>query len=236
MQSDYMYMNDIIYTINEDIKIVFHVIASFRVNNKVYSNCSEFKIKSEPSCNTMIRRSLSYYLFIDDRRTGKTEKICIYPENMFDLLDMFDRAKKTWFESGSSHIYAYLNNGLYITNEESFVIKLPLDKVIKISPGIFKKESGDCMCLNMYLNTPEPVQISVETFKGMYYVLSSLDMLNYANTSLTFMMLRDTPVNRTDYSSPSETVQTQSIQEDQSKASGSTGRTFNGKLNKSILD
>ena len=48
MQSDYMYMNDIIYTINEDIKVVFHTVASFTNNNtnKTYSNCTEFKINS----------------------------------------------------------------------------------------------------------------------------------------------------------------------------------------------
>ena len=34
MQSDYMYMNDIIYIINEDIKVMFKTIASFNTNGK----------------------------------------------------------------------------------------------------------------------------------------------------------------------------------------------------------
>ena len=229
MQSDYMYMNDIIYTINEDIKVVFHTVASFcnNANNKVYSNCTEFKIKNTETCNTMIRRNLTYYIYIDDKRTGKSEKICIYPEHMFTLLDMFKNAKQAWFGVGTNHIYAYLDSRLTIISDESLFIKLPMDKVIKISPGVMKKESGDCPCVDLYLNTPDVVQISVETFNGLFYILSTLDMLNYANTSLTFMMLRDQPVNRVDYSSNSFTSNNQISTSDHSIASGSKGRSFN---------
>lgn len=226
MQSDYMYMNDIIYTINEDIKVVFHTVASFTNNNtnKTYSNCTEFKINSNQTCNTMIRRNISYYLFIDDKRSGRTEKICIYPEHMFTLLDIFQQAKQAWFGVGTNHIYAYLDNRLTIISDESLFIKLPLDKVIKIAPGVMKKESGDCPCVDLYLNSPEVVQISIDTFNGLFYVLSTLDMLNYANTSLTFMMLRNEPVNRIDYSNSSNNQVSTS---DSSTASGSIGRTFN---------
>ena len=49
-------------------------------------------------------------------------------------------------------------------------------------------------------------------------------MLNYANTSLTFMMLRNEPVNRIDYSNSSNNQVSTS---DSSTASGSIGRTFN---------
>lgn len=236
MQTDYMYMNDVIYVLNEDVKVFFHTVASFKSNDRVYSNCTEFKLNDSESCNTMIKRNLSYYLYIDDRRKSiKPTKLYIYPENMFALLDMFDKAKKTWFEMGANHIYAYLDNSLVITTDESFILKLPLDMVIKIAPGIFKKESGDCMCLNLYLNTPDPVQISVDTFNGLYYSLSRLDMLNYANTALTFMMLRDNPVNRVDYSTDNST-RNQPKLTDSSTTSGSTGRTFNGRNNKSIFD
>ena len=76
MQSDYMYMNDIIYVINEDIKVMFKTIASFNTNGNTYSNCTEFKLNGNKTCNTMIKRNISYYLFIDDRRGGKSEKIC----------------------------------------------------------------------------------------------------------------------------------------------------------------
>lgn len=234
MQSDYMYMNDIIYTINEDIKVVFHTIASFCNNNKTYSNCTEFKLNNNQTCNTMIRRNISYYIYIDDRRSGKSEKICIYPEHMFTLLDIFQQAKQAWFGVGTNHIYAYLDSRLTIISDESLFIKLPLDKVIRIAPGVMKKESGDCPCVDLYLNTPEIVQISIDTFNGLFYVLSTLDMLNYANTSLTFMMLRNEPVNRIDYSNSSNS---QISTSDSSTASGSIGRSFNANNSKcSILN
>ena len=231
MQSDYMYMNDVVYNINEDIKLVFKTIASFNTNGKVYSNCNEFKINKGQTCNTMIKRNISYYLYIDDRRSGKTEKICIYPENMFTLLNMFEQTKK-WFEGiNSSHIYGYLDNRLTIISDEYTIIKLPLDKAIKMTPGVMKKESGDAPCIDIYLNTPDPVQISLDTFNGLYYTLSTLDMLNYANMCLTFMMLRYEPSNRIDYTTSNNNV----VQTDTSTASGSIGRGFNGNK-KSILD
>lgn len=232
MQSDYMYMNDIIYTINEDVKVVFHTIASFSINGKSYSNCTEFKINNNSAGNTMIRRNITYYLFIDDRRTGKSEKISIYPENMFTLLDIFDKARKLWYGVGANHMYGYLDGKLTIIGDESFIIRLPMDKVIKIAPGVLKKENGDCMCLDMYLNTPEPIQLTIGTFEGLTYSLTNLDMLNYANTSLTFMMLRDNPVNRIDYSTPVNTLE---VLSDSSTASGSIGRTFNVSKGDSLL-
>ena len=65
----------------------------------------------------------------------------------------------------------------------------------------------------------------------MYYTLSRLDMLNYANTSLTFMMLRNEPINRVDYTSNNNQI---SIS-DSSTTSGSVGRRFNGSMNKDSL-
>ena len=56
-------------------------------------------------------------------------------------------------------------------------------------------------------------------------------MLNYANTSLTFMMLRNEPINRVDYTSNNNQI---SIS-DSSTTSGSVGRSFNGSINKDSL-
>lgn len=94
------------------------------------------------------------------------------------------------------------------------------------------------MCVDIYLNTPEPVQISIETFYGFYYVLKNLDMLNYANMALSFMMLRTEPFNRVDFSQSNSSSGAPPLSvEDNSTASGSSGREFNnGKKRTSILD
>ena len=57
-------------------------------------------------------------------------------------------------------------------------------------------------------------------------------MLNYANTSLTFMMLRNEPINRVDYTSNNNN---QISISDSSTTSGSVGRSFNGSINKDSL-
>lgn len=239
MQSDYAYMNDVIYTLTEDVKIVFHTVASFYTNNsKAYSNCTEFKINNKDECNTMIKRNISYYLFIEDRRTNSTKKTYIYPEHMFQFLDMLGYVKRNWYDVGAKKMYAYLDNTLTVLEDECLTMKLPIDMAFKIAPGVMKKESAEVMCVDIYLNTPEPVQISIETFYGFYYVLKNLDMLNYANMALSFMMLRTEPFNRVDFSQSNSYSGAPSLSvEDNSTASGSSGREFNnGKKRTSILD
>ena len=224
METDYMYMNDTICAINEDVTLMFRTIASYCTNNRTHYNCTEFKLNNNASHNVMIKRNLSYYLYIDDRRSGRSEKIYIYPENMFALLDAFHIAKTAWYEgSGGMQVYGYLDSTLTVVSDVNIIIKLPLDKVIKIAPGVMKTESGDYRCLDLYLNTPDKIQLTLDAFYGMYYSIDRLDMLSYANTSLTFMMLRNDNINRIDYSGGSHG----SIG-DNSTASGSTGRSFNG--------
>lgn len=234
MQSDYMYMNDVLFTINEDIKVIFKTIASINTNNKIYYNCSEFKLNNDAVCNTMIKRNLSYYIYIDDRRSGKSEKLFIYPEHMFTLLEMFKYAKKSWY-TGINAIYGCLENTMVVVNNEYKAIRLPMDKIFRIEPGVMKHDLGDRQCLDMYLNTPDVVQISLETFDGLYYVLSNLDMLTYANMSLSFMMLRYEPSNRLDYTTNNSYGRPPISTTDSSLASGSSGRSFNGSNNKSSL-
>ncbi len=109
-----------------------------------------------------------------------------------------------------------------------------MNKAFKIAPGVMKTESAEVMCVDLYLNTPEPVQISIDTFNGFYYVLMNLDMTNYANTALAFMMLRTEPFNRVDFSQSNSSSSGTLIMEDKSTASG---REFNnGSRRKSILD
>lgn len=226
MQNDYMYMNDIIYTLTDDVKLVFHTVASFNMNNKSYSNYNEYKINGKQMCNTMIKRTINYHLFIEDRRS-KLEKLCIFPENMYELLKKFEYIKSNWIDSDNRGIYAFMDNKLAVANQDEYVLmRLPMDKAIKIAPGVLKKETSDERCIDLYLNSNIPIQISNDVFVGLIYTLKNFDMLNYANTSLSFMMLMNNPLNRTDFSQPGSSGDNE-ITIDNSKADGSNGRTFN---------
>ena len=128
-------------------------------------------------------------------------------------------------------MYGFMDSSLIVVNYDEYVImRLPMDKILKIAPGVLKTDSGDFKCLDFYLNSPDPIHVTHSTFLGMYYVLLHFDMLNYANTSLSFMMLMNTPMNRTDFTRTEESQ----IAEDTSMASGSA-RTFNTKR-KSFFD
>lgn len=228
-----MYMNDNVYTLSEDVKVMFHTVASFNTNGRTISNYNEYKTNGRHDCNTMIKRTLSYYLFIEDRR-DTLQKLCIYPEHMFELLKYFEHIKRNWIESDNFNVYAFLDNSLAVVNyDECIYMRLPMDKVIKFAPGVLKTDSGDIKCIDLYLNNNNPLNISHSSFLGLYYVLKNFDMLNYANTSLSFMMLMNAPVNRTDFS---QSARNNDIPlEDNSTVSGSNGRTFN-KKKKSIFD
>jgi DNA primase large subunit len=177
----------------------------------------------------MIKRNLSYYLCFEDRR-DKVEKLCIYPEHMFELLKRFEYIKNNWIENDLG-IYAFMDSSLIVSNYDEFIMmRLPMDKIIKITPGVLKTDIGDIKCIDFYFNSAEPVHVTHNTFLGMYYVLLNFDMLNYANTSLSFMMLMNNPINRTDFSQPSSNQ----IAEDTSTANG-TARSFNVKR-KSFFD
>lgn len=233
MQSDYSHINDIVYDISGDVKLMFHtVISSYSTNNnRSYSNYNEYKTSTNSKSHTMIKRNLSYYLFFEDRRE-KTEKICIYPENMFALLDRFEYIKRNWIDNNGMGLYVMMDSALVVANPDEYIfMKLPLDKAIKIAPGIWKTDLGDVKCIDLYLNTNTPIQLTHERFLGMYYVMKGLDMLNYANTCISFAMLMDTPINRTDFSGSSynNTPLT-----DTSNASGTKGMSIE-KSNKSAF-
>lgn len=233
MQSDYMYMNDNVYTLSDDVRLMFHTVAAFNNGSKTYSNYNEYKTNNRSECNTMIKRTLSYYLFFEDRR-DKIEKVSIFPEQMFELLSYFEHIKRNWIESDNFNIYAFMDSALAVVNYDEYIyMRLPLDKAIKIQPGVLKTDMGDVKCIDLYLNSINPVQITHSTFLGMYYVLQHFDMLNYANTALSFMMLMNTPINRTDFSTAGQNAT--AMLEDRSVASGSVGRTMSGKR-KSFFD
>lgn len=224
MQTDYCYMNDMIYQLSDEVRLMFHTVASYNNGLKTFSNYNEYKLNGKNESNTMIKRVLSYYLFFEDRRE-KLEKISIYPENMFELLGYFEYIKLNWIDNDTHAVYGFLDNSLSIVNYDEYIyMRLPMDKIIKFTPGVIKTNNGGVKCIDMYLNSQEPVQVAHSTFQGMYYVLKNFDMLNYANTSLSFMMLMNAPINRTDFSSSG---QSNSVPlRDNSTASGSVGRKF----------
>ena len=232
MQTDYCYMNDTVYQLSDEVRLMFHTVASYNNGMRTFSNYNEYKLNGKTEGNTMIKRVLSYYLFFEDRR-DKIEKISIYPEHMFELLKYFEHIRLNWIESDNCGIYGVMDNSLAVVNYDEYIyMRLPMDKIIKFMPGVMKTEMGDMKCIDLYLNSTNPVQITHSTFLGMYYVLQHFDMLNYANTSLSFMMLMNTPLNRTDFTASGQA--NSAPLKDNSTVSGSVGRTFN-KSNKSAF-
>lgn len=236
MNTDYLYLNDVIYSFSEDVKVIFHTeVAHSGINGKVYNNYNEYKINNRDVCNTMIKRRFVYNLFLEDKRPNvKGEKIAVYPEDMLELLDKLKFIESQWVSNPNSPIYAYMDDSLQLIDHNICIfIKLSYDKILKITPGIMKTDSGDFKCLDFYFNSQEPMQVSYRNFNGFLYILDSLDMASFANTSFLLAMMMNNPVNRTDFSVSKDVVEL----EDKSKIEAPEGRTFSSyKRKRSIFD
>lgn len=230
-------MSDVIYKINEDVKLMFKTVVGFNtygVSSKYVSNYQEYIINDNPNGNTMIKRTFSYYLYIDNRVLN--DKLYIYPENMIPLITVMDRIKNLWIDNGMNTVYGCVdNNRLTLMSGNEFIVRLPFDKILKFKPGILKTELLDMPCIELYLNVNDPVILTFEVFTGLYYIISRLDMLGYANTAFSYIMLQNEHINTnrpgtTNISSPQK-------RQSQVEEMGATGRTFNGdKYKKSLLD
>ena len=230
-------MSDVIYKINEDVKLMFKTVVGFNTygtSSKYVSNYQEYIINDNPNGNTMIKRTFSYYLYIDNRMLN--DKLYIYPENMIPLITVMDRIKNLWIDNGMNTVYGCVdNNRLTLMSGNEFIVRLPFDKILKFKPGILKTELLDMPCIELYLNVNDPVILTFEVFTGLYYIISRIDMLGYANTAFSYIMLQNEHINTnrpgtTNISSPQK-------HQSQVEEMGATGRTFNGdKYKKSLLD
>lgn len=234
--NDYMYCTDELYTLTPDVKLMFKTILSYTVNNKTRCNYSEYKLENTEEANTMIKRTISYYMYIDDKRTNRSVKFNIHTPDIPVLLRNLKYMKTNWIDNISSgRIYTYVNNQMTVVNKEYIDMRLPFDKVIKFEPGVIRAETRDIPCINIYLNSPDYIQVTMEVLTGLYHVIDRLDVLTYANMTLSFMMSRESHMNLTDFTKSSRPVNIDTSMEDHSTASGRKTMMIGGVKEESML-
>ena len=59
MQTDYCYMNDMVYQLSDEVRLMFHTVASYNNGMRTFSNYNEYKLNGKIEGNTMIKRVLS---------------------------------------------------------------------------------------------------------------------------------------------------------------------------------
>lgn len=235
MINDYSRIDDELYSFYDKIKLTFHTSMvmhrTFNGTKQVNSNYNEYKTSNAPIGSVVIKRKLNYYISVDLSNDGHKAGVCIFPEKMFEVIDRLNYIKNCWFNKiTNGNIYGFVNNRLTVISNENIVIRFPQDKVMKIEPCVTNDEIG----VNLYVDCNEPVFMPESKFLGFIYILSTIDMPNYANTAFSMATLLQAEYNRVDFTE-SNNKQIQQPFDDSNLSSGVTGRTFNMK-HKSFFD
>lgn len=249
MLNEYNKIDDEIYNINDKIKIIFHTQLCWNKqypdgHKQTFSNYNEYKTNNNDIGSVVIKRKLNYFITIEciigDNRTN----LFLQHDRMNELIDDLNIVRTYWLnKSANGNIFSYLNGKLTVISQRDFIImKFPADKVLKIEPCVIHKEIGDDIGVRMYIDSNESVIVNTDKINGLYHLLSTIDMANYANTSFTMSILLNQVYNRTDFSgtnyvTPKEESYNQQNKEDNVPTTSVNGRTFNGSgRKKSFLD
>lgn len=200
--NEFSRIEDILYSLTNYTHLKFQTKVTEYIDNRVKSNYNEYKTSTRNYGSVVIKRKLNFYLTLENTNKENRQSIIILPEQMYEVLDKFNYIRETWFNPRNNlGIFGLVNEKLVVINQRATVIIQCIgDKFLKIDPTVYKSENGDKMALTMYIgDTSNPILIFPEKFIGMTYLLSTFDMLNFANTTFSLASLRTSPVNRVSF-------------------------------------
>ena len=121
---------------------------------------------------------------------------------MYEVIDKFNYIRTKWFNRDNNRsIFGLIHNELVIIDQrEMVIISCVADKFLRIFPAVYKTDNGEqILALTLYIGDSNPITIFPEKFIAMTYLLSTLDMLNYANMAFSTASLRVEPINRVSF-------------------------------------
>lgn len=229
--NEYSRIEDEIYSLNGFTHLKFHSKITTNQDGKSRSFYNEFKTNNHKEGSVLIKRKMEFFLTLDYSYKGEKNSVLILPDIMYELIDKFQYIRNTWFNPKNNYrIFGLVNERLVvIDSRETIVIRCPLDKVIKLDPVVYKGDNGDKPALSICIgDTTFPILIQPEKFIGMVYILSTFDMANFANTSLSLASMRKEPCNRVSFAE-------EEIEETKPTATGKAGRDFKFKQDSKLI-
>lgn len=229
--NEYSRIEDEIYSLNSFTRLKFHSKITEIKDGKSRSFYNEYKTNNRNEGSVLIKRKFEYYLTLDYSYKGERDSVLLLPEQMYEIIDKFQYIKNTWFNSKSNfNIFGLVNENLVvIDSRETIIIRCCADKILKLDPAIFKSDNGDKPALTICIgDTTFPIMIQPERFIGMLYILSNLDMANFANTSLSLASMRKEPCNRISFAD-------EDIEESKPTNSDKSGRDFKFKQQNNLI-
>lgn len=190
-------ISDDVFAIAPNIVLKFNVSLSKISGGKRYHYHNEYEYNS-PSANQQlvtIKRSFDYYLSFEAHKkddNGIKTFIRIGPQEYFSLMKNMDIVESWFTNKKFNKLFAYADNGALIMTSPIPSIQLgnlPMGKYITFTPCVIDKGIANAdkePGIEMNFNGENEVQINLDKFMGLKYILSCFNMYQAAITLLNY--------------------------------------------------
>lgn len=203
----YERINDLVYMLSGEIKLVFSVILNNRSEKGTFNYHREFEYFKQGERCISIKREASSSLNFKILGMSSYDDIIILPQQFDRFYYLLSSAKK-WFD-GSTQVFIKKSGKLFIARDNPdrapiIIAELVNNKWISLEPIVILGDNdisspGIRICFNNQIT----VDISIDRYFGLVHVLTGFNMymamsmlLNYVNTctpGTNSMTVGDTP-------------------------------------------
>lgn len=203
----YERINDLMYILSSEIKLVFSVVLNSRSEKGVYNYHREFEYYKQGEKCISIKREASSSLNFKIMGMSSYDDITILPQHFDRFYQLLSSGKK-WFD-GTTQVFYKKGNKLFIAKDNPqrspiVISELVNNKWISIEPIVILSDDdisspGIRICFNNQIT----IDITVDRYYGLVHVLTGFNMymamsllLNYVNTctpGTNIIQVGDTP-------------------------------------------
>ncbi len=190
---NYERINDLVYILSSEIKLVFSVVLNNRSEKGTFNYHREFEYFKQGEKCISIKREATSSLNFKILGLSSFDDIMILPQHFDRFYYLLSSAKK-WFD-GTTQVFIKKSNKLFIArdNPDRTAIVIPElvnNKWISLEPIVILGDNdisspGIRMCFNNQITT----DITIDRYFGLVHVLTGFNMymamsmlLNYVNT------------------------------------------------------
>ena len=195
----YEKITDDLYILGVNTVLRFNVSIASKTQDgmkKLFHSEFEYKANKYKNLNTIcsIRRSFDYFLSIENLRAnqnGIKEFIMIRIQDILYVREKFELATK-WFRDGKyENLFASSKGKLVMLGrvEPIKVLGLAMNKSLMLEPVIISyDDNNQTTGVRLYLSSKDNyVDMSVDKFMGVVYLLSSINMYESAQLLLNYI-------------------------------------------------
>jgi len=191
---DYDKLSDDLYFLGKYTSLKFNVILNSKNSDKTRRNYhQEFSYNSNKYIDVKklhsLKRQYRFYYSIESNMDNEKIFIMIHPENMRQVINKLNKVFE-WFESDKfKNLFALDKDKLIRLDRPEPVIieRLAMDMKIAFEPIVIEYENSMYEGVRMYLNSKNSyVDLPVQKLSGLLYILENTNMVNAAQSMITY--------------------------------------------------